>query len=632
MKYFDNTVSMPNGDNVEDMVITKIASEVINISFSKKYLNEDGTFVTNPERSGYNIWEINGVEYDTHPITGYIILIVQPGKLKLLEDKIMTKVKIFQSLICMRDIMASPNVGKPGTTQYICLENMQRTALGNIDFVLNFQQKSGSMFNWCITSPEVFNTYPIIGNGEKYPADVLIHSISSIIYDPDKKYGLPDGYKLVDFPSVKDTTLYKENRLITEHIDVSLCHGITLEIAKLCGAIPRYKSHPDKTKISIIHSVVNRKIHWLKWEEVKPIILNENFTPIEYIKKGALDNEDYETENTDNKCFITGIPIYEDCYVFDVYEQEYIYSVTEEELKDYPDATIIEKVEDKERYDTSDDDMSDEEERKKSKAKKSKVKEHADKYMNNTLSEWKKSPAKKRTIDNFMDRIKGLFTIIDVEHILSDKCRKYLTDMYLNEARKILESKKRTKKVKSNIADGSPGVTRNDVDDSKNERSTHTSTMVTKKITTVKMPPKRKSDKKSDASGVKSVTSESLTESKKKEPVLVKRVVKYDKPKHLLISPYYVHCSGLVDPIKSFEESSGTKVILWRTFCPTTLHSVIEELNIRDVHKQFLLEFNKKAKYNKNNDLTTENVTLYNSCSGTTLFNSHKTNMIGSLH
>jgi hypothetical protein len=100
-------------------------------------------------------------------------------------------------------------------------------------------------------------------------------------------------------------------------------YGIRHEIASHFTTIPEFNRE--------ISNLVSDPIYWIKWENVKPRALIKCHIPWEdQVKNASLkyyndyNDEDNNMNPRDNAinenyvCFITGIPIYEDCYVFDI--------------------------------------------------------------------------------------------------------------------------------------------------------------------------------------------------------------------------------------------------------------------------------------------------------------------------
>ena len=82
--------------------------------------------------------------------------------------------------------------------------------------------------------------------------------------------------------------------------------------------------------------------------------------------------------------------------------------------------------------------------------------------------------------------------------------------------------------------------------------------------------------------------------------IKVRRELLFNKPRCILVSPFFVHYvhekKYIVDPksgiggdnIFAFEQMTKTKTTLYRTFCPVTLKQTIDQLDISDLHKKVL--------------------------------------------
>ncbi len=76
-----------------------------------------------------------------------------------------------------------------------------------------------------------------------------------------------------------------------------------------------------------------------------------------------------------------------------------------------------------------------------------------------------------------------------------------------------------------------------------------------------------------------------------KEPtkmIKIKYTKKYDTPKCVLISPYYVHLYGYLDAVAEFEKLTKTKVFVYRTKSPISVYDAIENSNASKLTKQIL--------------------------------------------
>lgn len=70
---------------------------------------------------------------------------------------------------------------------------------------------------------------------------------------------------------------------------------------------------------------------------------------------------------------------------------------------------------------------------------------------------------------------------------------------------------------------------------------------------------------------------------------------KYDTPKCVLISPYYMHLFGLIDAVDEFEKQTNTKVLVYRTRSPRSVYDTINLSNADQLTKQILIQLYKGA-------------------------------------
>ncbi len=70
--------------------------------------------------------------------------------------------------------------------------------------------------------------------------------------------------------------------------------------------------------------------------------------------------------------------------------------------------------------------------------------------------------------------------------------------------------------------------------------------------------------------------------------IKIKYTKKYDTPKCVLISPYYVHLYGYDDAVAEFERITNTKVFVYRTKSPTNVYEAIKNSNASKLIKDFL--------------------------------------------
>jgi hypothetical protein len=481
MKYFRTT-----GNQTKDL--ERIAGEMINISLCSTYY-EDGILLDNPKLS-HNSYLIDSVEYEIHPNCGLVIFRVPDNS--YMHTLIEPKFREMMVKLGNKFGMKKAGTGISGTTQYMMIEN-KTAALGHVDiqivggagrrFFENFPASAN--FIWCIVENDDASEHlPVAGYSHKnFPQVEKLLSLSSIIYDANDTFNLPDGDRSPDFPSITSYNSYKKGLIFDKKITYSANVGLTVEIAKIYG-IANYTKYIENKCYELPLTVVSRPIRYVKWKNIRPHTSFEGaLSWIEQINKGSLD-EDINCETDDDirlqkksekneiqRCYITGCPIYEDCYVFDIYERKIIEYIPAADIKKYPDATII-----------------------------------VDEPLEN-----KTAPESDNTTRG-RGRGRGI---------------------------------SRKKRGASTV------------------------------VPAVKKPVIRRGAKGPAPNLIK-----------------ISRVIEYDTPRCILVSPFYVHCASYDDQISEFENKTNTKVLVYRTFSPTTLEAVINASNASELHKKILNSIN----------------------------------------
>jgi hypothetical protein len=576
--------------------IDRIAGEAINITFGRNYFVEGKINETPDMKTNYNTYMIDSVEYEIHPNIGVIIIICADSLKDSLDASIRQRIVDFERQLYAKFGFKRPAVGGPGTTQYLTIEDETVTTTNTIGFYSRGARlenvPAGSLFAWCVdTSLEQL----VLGGSVdgRYDREKMVMSLSAIMYDESGAFSLPDGHRSPDYPKPSDTVNYQNGKIITTPIFLSMCHGLIHEVARAFGTErPVVKEAVSATRRrfhnqdSLLHTMfpVDRPLNWLKWDDVQPI--NADFSMFDFaeqINRGLLnfdstlcDESDVKQTgkkfNADYRCFVTNMPLYEDTYVFDVFQQVIEEVIDSRDLANFPGAEVIPMLvkpakvdvvvgtgdgaghgtgtgnDEAEVVEDEEDDVPEDDE------------EDGDQYI--SRYERRREKAKKK---------KALLA------------KKKASD----EKKRLAAEQKALAKAKKDAEKAMKDVEKNkDVVETTAETTSVVSTSVKKK-----MPVKR---------GQKQAI----------EFVRVRRVINYDTPRHLLISPYYIHCYGLMDAIKDFEAKTKTKVLVYRTFVPRTLYEIIESLDIQPSRKIALHEINKCVKV-KGRNLKAGNVTLY---------------------
>jgi hypothetical protein len=591
-----------------------IAGEMINIAYKKTYYI-DGK--PNPDlqnaSTDCNIYNIDDVEYDIHPNIGTLILLMNEIDQPTMMAAIKSKYQMFEQVLSFT-YKVVPDIGNAGTTQYLAVQSSSSFVTPTTQFIEYTHNNIPSIissydfiFCWYVTSDA---DLPIsYFNSLNYLPHQVAMSLSSIIYDELNVLNLPHMYKHACYPEIKDYTAYTNGEIIEKNITIlNLGSGLHGEIFKLCGS-----KFISANKIQIYHEQAfptTHKLNWIKWKDLKLYVVGDSaFDPVEQINRGILDdnsqltlNDESEMKSKSYTCFMTGIPIYEDCYVFDIYEQTMTETIDVLDLDKYPDATIVNDL-DKSIVDECNDEAGEETDYLQnepfiSAVERTTIYSKLRPYIcsefsdDRSLDDFKAAmrvhvksvtfgagkPISKKMMEAIMDKI-----VAHYRAATNNKAGKVSRIKAIKKTKKITEPKE-TKKTKK--------VTETKKTKKVNEPN-ETKEIKELIVTTKKMPLKR---------GQTKVT----------EMIKIQRTIKYQTPKHVLISPVYVHYHN-INTIKKFEDQTNTKVLVYRTFCPTTLHSVINNIDkntITKSHRQFLHEFNEYASA-AGKGYSTKNVDLY---------------------
>jgi hypothetical protein len=505
MKYLRATVDGDTNINGHELLnIDRIVGEMINIDSGITYY-DDYVYI-NKGKPGHNTYIINEVGYEVHPNIGVVYIFDKNNNISISDIINTHRNKRF--LLNNKQQLPTTS-GIIPTTQYVCVTSETEICL--INYVKNaqikhFDIKSEYNFTWYIyTDLGIINNsswyIPFI-NGKNVSQSVQLLSLSTIVLDYDTCFNLPNGHCSPNLPLIEDYSLYKSGYIYNKPIYLNCMYGIRHEIASHFTKIPEFNRE--------ISNLVSDPIYWIKWENVKPRALIKCHIPWEdQVKNASLkyyndyNDEDNNMNPRDNAinenyvCFITGIPIYEDCYVFDIYEQYVIEDINVDDL----------------------------------------------------------------------DNAIALGAKLYIEKDFVPVKNKY-------ELRG--RSKKVKKNVKTNIVDKKVGL---DISGTPNENED-----INKLI--VEVMPKRKGQKKSD------------------KYTKIVRIKQHDEPIHILISPYAMHVKlfGDISLYQYFKNTTMSKIIMYRTFCPRLCIDVINTLPGNVLYHDILNALNHGFSINTNRE------------------------------
>ena len=285
--------------------------EMINICYGKTFY-ENGIKTKKPRP--YNIYNINGIQYEFDLSCAAVIFIgIDVNNIDIIISD------LFQKIADEDDRLdEEKSVCVQGTDKNIIVRNRYKPLLHAFEFNTRMYGKNdaSNTFTWFIydsldKSPLYCKDLDVMRDRKHVQHLNLLASINTIIIDGTGIFDLPSGFKSVDYPNL-DRYINTREKLCKEELVFSN-HGIGLS---LFGDPYFHKKHVD-----YMHKEVHNDIFWLKWDDIY-WKKNNNMEVKWYdqLRNGILYKERGCHEKYP-KCFITGTSLYEDCYVFDIYQQ-----------------------------------------------------------------------------------------------------------------------------------------------------------------------------------------------------------------------------------------------------------------------------------------------------------------------
>ncbi len=290
-----------------------ISGTIVNMLFNKHLYDENGFIGDN---KNYNIYSFNGVKYNAH-ITSVIVYYITNKYINqtALRDDIIKKMVYVESKGIFNHKISN-GVVYPG----IIIKNNNKCGYG---VVFNTTDKlhpnSVRIFtpNTAQRNKNVFFQYT-----DEYPE--CGHNMLSILIVDEAGILQCTKNKLFRGPSLRDYSCVRNGNVCNKTVRV--LHGLYPEIYDILLG-KKYE----------LNSGTFTCLFWLHWSKVQPKKRNMNIGWIDQLKMGNL----YEQKNLDHDhCFISGVPIFEDCYVIDIYEEKQVLNVSET----LPNDTIIKTI------------------------------------------------------------------------------------------------------------------------------------------------------------------------------------------------------------------------------------------------------------------------------------------------
>lgn len=355
MKYFKSTdknqlVAFRND-------ISDIVMEMINISTNTQYF-ADGKLVDEPQH-GYNTYSTEYIDFEYSPSEGHVYLFIDEKQYTTTYLYRVIKEKYDQF---MEDIVnkfkeyPTIEIGYTGTTRYTLMINSNNN-FNKIAININQTKisKNTDSFQWHVHYMSRDDQFYIPGIIFNKDSQQRMASLATIIYDAKNIYSLDYGARSSEYPLITDTTLYKKGAILKNPIDISkhyarftILHQFVNKSQKYVAK--RFVSEHAQTYQNQNH-YKSKIIHYIKWEEVCPRKLKcvkqlhgSDLSKLPYhmsynkakklglIKETKSDDSDIGEDQVDYYCPFLDIPIYEDCYVIDIYRHKQLIEVEEKDI------------------------------------------------------------------------------------------------------------------------------------------------------------------------------------------------------------------------------------------------------------------------------------------------------------
>lgn len=316
------------------MIILKseeyLPHEMINIMYNTIIFDTNGKIL--PElKTDNNTFSINNATYTITTKIGYVYLPVNYSPLGISE----LRHKIFDLLdILFRkfpDHLFS-SIDPYETMNDITIEKK----IKRIDFEILLdinEKKYDDKFYWII---ENIKNMPVT---TKLPTEVNCHmhlrSLSSIIVDNKNLTSFPDRYKSLKFPSISDLnnncgepTLFNINSYSGIYLDLIKMHPYV----NVNNIISKFESTPNGTKYHCVPYKLFKDIYTVTphiKEDWQKLVLDSNFL------------DDDAPPQLNPYCFVTGAPIFELTYIFDIYQRDITMQITSNDADKYPNAVVL---------------------------------------------------------------------------------------------------------------------------------------------------------------------------------------------------------------------------------------------------------------------------------------------------
>ena len=316
--------------------VSKIAKAMINIEQNKNIFNADGEIINDPEP--FNSYTFNGIEYEMSISVGIISIyssnndiLVQMCINHLIDElnsiiydrfsNTSDAVKYNDSTNTNHTILSIPTDTLLHGTNSSVFGTSYRKILSNYNDIRKCKDNK-SRFIWLVNnnSPNIQTLYiPELSNSIPQQ-EFLMRSVSTIIFDQINLFNVACNTKQLDYPCMRQYTIFKQNRLIDSVLTISESFGLSYEIVNC---------YNFKIKIARKNFLYdNSKLKFVDYNNVKLKRVDESKDWITHIKEtfdfDAQEKLELQSEEIGKPafpidiCFISRVPLYKHAYVVEV--------------------------------------------------------------------------------------------------------------------------------------------------------------------------------------------------------------------------------------------------------------------------------------------------------------------------
>ena len=318
---------------IDDMEL--VCKMMINIEQNKHIFNINGTLNNTNDKKPFNNFIHQQVNYEMTVSMGVLLVYIPKDIIRYVdieqrliysfrenaefidyETKVPTNTCLYNST-CYT--LLNTKFSNGILTRTTTFGTAYRRIINNIHDIRK-SCESGSRFTWLIQIIEK----PYLQIPElslKIPNKIhLLRSISTIIYDGSQLFNVKHGLHQLDYPSLSQYNMFKNNQILDETVYISQVSGLDYEIAKyynnnISEIISTHTSVNDELK-TVDHTIfqLRRQNPEKKWYQQ----LSEpfNFDEQEDLEKTIEETGKPAFRN--DVCFITGMPLYKNAYLLKV--------------------------------------------------------------------------------------------------------------------------------------------------------------------------------------------------------------------------------------------------------------------------------------------------------------------------